>query len=249
MKLYGLIGYPLTHSWSAAYFSSKFQDLLLTDHEYRLFPLRSLIELQALLTNFPGISGLNVTIPYKISVLPLLYEVSQEAQAINAVNCIKVNSEQGKFRLTGFNTDAWGFRQSLIPLIEKHHEKALVLGTGGASHAVVFVLNQMGIQSTLVSRNPVSGYILNYSHLTEQLIYENTLIINTTPLGMFPELGTSPPIPYHFLGNRHLLFDLVYNPEETVFLKKGREAGAKTKNGLEMLQLQAEESWKIWNSK
>jgi shikimate dehydrogenase len=246
MKLYGLIGHPLTHSWSATYFYHKFQDLHLPDHEYRLFPLNSINELQALLSDFREISGLNVTIPYKISVLPLLDEVSQEAMAINAVNCITVSRKPGKLWLTGYNTDAGGFRQSLIPII-KHHVKALVLGTGGASRAVVFALDQMGIQSTLVSRNPVAANILNYSDLSKQLMSENTLVINTTPVGMLPEIKTSPPIPYHLLGNRHLLYDLVYNPEETCFLKKGREAGAETKNGLEMLKLQAEESWKIWN--
>jgi len=219
----------------------------LPEYQYRLFPIPSILATGKLLAKYPEISGLNVTIPYKVLILPFLDELSPEARDIGTVNCIQVIRTPGDTRLIGYNTDVAGFVQSISPLLGKHHTKALVLGSGGASRAVVYALGQLGISSILVTRKPGSANSMNYDDLTEHLIAENTIIINTTPLGMFPETDAAPPIPYQFLGNRHLLFDLIYNPEETVFLRKGRIAGAKVQNGLEMLKMQAEESWKIWN--
>jgi len=244
LKLFGLIGYPLTHSFSKKYFAEKFQREHITDCAYENFPLTSIEEFPSLIKSQPPLAGLNVTIPYKELVIPYLDELNEVAKEIGAVNAIKIS--EGK--LSGFNTDAFGFMQSLTKQIEPHHRRALILGTGGSSKAVAFGLKKMGIQFHFVSRNPEFDYELSYGDLDKDAVRQYRIIINTTPMGMFPNADVCPPIPYEYLTGSHLLFDLVYNPEETLFLQKGKEMHAKTKNGLEMLQLQAEMSWEIWNS-
>lgn len=247
MPDFGLIGYPLTHSWSALYFNRKFEELHLNDHEYKLFPIPSLLEFRDVLSRNPGLAGLNITIPFKIEILTFIDELSKEATAIGAVNCIKVSRNLGGIYLRGYNTDVHGFSQSLIPMLHKHHTTALVLGNGGSAKSVIYALDQLEISSTIVTRHPTESYHLDYNHLNKTILEEHSLIINTTPLGMFPDSTAFPPIPYEFISADHLLFDLIYNPEETTFLRRGREAGATVKNGMEMLQIQAERSWEIWN--
>lgn len=239
--LYGLIGYPLSHSFSPKWFTEKFaaEDI---DALYKAYPLEHVEDILDLLSNYP-LKGLNVTIPYKESVTGFLDTLSPEAKAIGAVNCIDIRN--GK--RTGHNTDIIGFEQSLIPLLQPHHTKALVLGSGGAAKAVNYVLDKLGIERRSVSRNKTEN-TLTYQDLTEEIIKQHTLIINTTPLGMSPNEDYAPPIPYNNLTEQHLLYDLIYNPSETKFLRLGKANGAQTKNGHEMLILQAEASWKIWNN-
>lgn len=241
-SVYGLIGYPLSHSFSPDYFRKKFAREGI-DAVYRLFPLASINELPNLLNEHPSISGLNVTIPYKEQVIPFLDDIDDAAKAVGAVNCIKIDN--GK--LKGYNTDVIGFKQSLTPLLQTHHNKALILGTGGAAKAVAYVLSKLNIGYSLVSRSGKEGSIA-YSDITDLTIKEHPLIINTTPLGMHPNADTSPDLPYSAIGQKHLVYDLVYNPEETLFLKGGKAQGATTKNGYEMLVLQAEASWDIWSN-
>jgi len=240
----GLIGFPLDHSFSEAYFNEKFFRSGLTDMHYDAFPIPKIEQLPALLKKHPKLTGLNVTIPYKESVLPYLDTISDEAQSIGAVNTIKI--EHGL--LHGFNTDVFGFRLSLNKLLRTHHRKALVLGHGGASKAVCFVLKQLKISYRIVSRSGTENNFLSYDELTDSIISDYPLIINTTPLGMAPGRLAFPAIPYKGIGKQHLLYDLIYNPEKTIFLIKGQQQGAKIKNGLEMLYLQAEKSWEIWNT-
>ena len=261
MKKYGLIGYPLGHSFSEKYFTEKFKTENLEDCEYSLFPIQHLSDLPELLANEKDLVGLNVTIPHKIGIMFYLDEVDKDAQVIDAVNCIKVTHHHSvksifsgelctlnahKLKLIGYNTDAYGFKNSLKPLLENHHKKALILGNGGAARAVKFVLEKLNIDYKFVSRRPLKG-MFKYSDLKESVMNEYKIIINTTPLGTAPNIDECPDIPYQFLTKKHLLYDLIYNPEETQFLKKGKEQGAKIKNGAEMLQLQAEKSWEIWN--
>jgi shikimate dehydrogenase len=242
MRLYGLIGYPLTHSFSKKYFTEKFEKEGTGDCQYELYPIPSINVFRQVLQQHPELCGLNVTIPYKEQVLPFLDEKNDIVEAIQACNCIKI--ENG--RLKGYNTDVAGFEQSLKPQLRQHHTKALILGTGGAAKAVEFVLQKSGIAFKHVSRKPsVNNY--SYEQLTHRVITDYTLIINTTPLGSFPAINEAPPIPYEALTASHFLFDLIYNPEKTLFLKKGEAKGAAIKNGYEMLVIQAEESWKIWN--
>ncbi len=247
MSLYGLIGHPLTHSWSAKYFNKKFENPGLNDHEYRLFPLNSAEKVLQLIHEFPDLQGLNVTIPLKISIIPFLNRFSDTAMKVGAVNCIEINRAGSEPLLIGHNTDVIGFRNSLLPLLTDSHKQALILGTGGASRAVAKVLSDLRISFKLVSRNPVNKEIIKYDEISREIIDKYTLIINTTPLGMYPQTGFSPVIPYQYLGNKHLLFDLVYNPDITLFMKKGTEAGARVCNGLKMLEMQAEASWEIWD--
>ena len=242
MRLFGLIGYPLSHSFSKKYFSSKFEKEGLSDCRYESFSIPSITDLETVLKENPELCGLNVTIPYKEQVLSFLHEKTELVGKINACNCIKI--EQGK--LKGHNTDAPAFEQSLKEKLQPHHTKALILGTGGSAKAVEFSLRQLKIVYKYVSRKP-SAKSFSYEQLTDALMQEYTLIINTTPLGMFPNVVEGPQIPYHALGPRHYLFDLLYNPEKTLFLQKGEEQGASIKNGYEMLVLQAEDSWRIWN--
>jgi shikimate dehydrogenase len=243
MKVYGLIGYPLGHSFSEKYFSEKFSKEKIKDCSYKAFPIQEIDELRAVIENNPGLKGINVTIPYKQLVLPLLYSSTGIPDGIRACNCIKIMD--GK--TYGYNTDIIGFEQSLLPQLRPQHTHALILGNGGAAAAVKYVLNKLNISFKVVSRKSHDGADLIYDELNEAIIREHLLIINTTPLGTFPNLDQSPFIPYHYLTPAHYLFDLVYNPAKTLFLQKGEEKGAAVKNGYEMLVLQAEESWRIWN--
>ena len=245
-KLYGLIGYPLTHSFSEKYFTEKFAKETISDSEYNLFPLQTIGQLTQLIKDNPRLSGLNVTIPFKESVIPFLDELDETAKKVGAVNCIKV--ESGK--LKGYNTDVYGFKQSIKPFLENHHERALILGTGGASKAVYHVLKEIGIDCYFVSRDKSTATLKNvfdYEELNEYIFNAFKLIVNTTPVGMFPDINHAPKIPFERITSSHLLYDLVYNPMETEFLKRGKEKGALTVNGLSMLHQQAEEAWRIWN--
>jgi len=244
MRLFGLIGYPLSHSFSKKYFTEKFEKEGLMDCRYDLFPIDSIEKFPEILKSHPNLYGLNVTIPYKQLVLPYLNSVENIPDELKACNCIKIRNT----KLTGYNTDCTGFEKSLTPLLKKHHQRALVLGNGGATIAVIFVLKKLGIGFDIVSRTLHDGSTLTYENVDEKVIKENPVIINTTPLGMYPKTGECPDIPYQFISNQHLFFDLVYNPEKTLFLQKGEERGAAIKNGHEMLVIQAEESWRIWNS-
>ena len=241
-RYYGLIGRNISYSFSKAYFTEKFLGLGLRGHSYENFDLASISEFRTLLKQ-RTLHGLNVTIPYKQEIIPYLHELSPEAETIGAVNTIKFSEN----RLIGHNTDAYGFKRSLAPLLKDHHQKALILGTGGASKAVVFVLDQLGIGSTLVSRSPGKGQ-LSYANLGTEHLEANLLLINCSPVGTYPNLLDKPTIPYEFLTSNHLLYDLIYNPEETAFLTEGRKRGAVIQNGLAMLQFQAERAWEIWNS-
>jgi len=248
MRLFGLVGYSLSHSFSADFFKQKFIKDNINDAEYRLFQLNSISELHDLIKQKPDLQGFNITIPYKVAILPELNYISKVATEVGAVNCVKIERTDSDIKLFGFNTDVHGFRESLLPYLKPYHYNALILGTGGAAKAVCYSLLELGISYTMVSRNKEDKTCLHYSQLTEEIITDNLIIINTSPVGMYPETETAPDIPYQFLGSTHLLFDLIYNPAETLFLKKGRESGAATKNGLQMLELQAEKSWEIWNS-
>ncbi len=239
---YGLIGYPLQHSFSPAYFKMKFAANNI-DATYELFPIEAISEFVELLYSSPELSGLNVTTPYKESVIRYLDQMDPVAVAIDAVNCIFIRNGKTK----GYNTDAMGFEKSLNPLLKSQHTNALILGTGGSSKAVAYALTQLGIRFHKVSRVKTEG-VLNYEELTPEVIAHHKLIINTTPVGMYPHIDEMPPLPFDHITEQHLLFDLIYNPEETKFLAMGREKGAVVKNGFEMLQLQAEASWEIWRS-
>jgi shikimate dehydrogenase len=245
VKLLGLIGYPLTHSFSEKYFTEKFRREGITDYRYRNFPIEDVGSLMDLIQGEGELVGLNVTIPYKEQVIPFLDELDEEANQVGAVNTIRINRDQGRIRLKGYNTDVYGFRESMIPLLSGQHRDALVLGTGGASKAVCYVLEQLGIRYRYVSRKYIPGH-LKYKDLCLSVIRNVSLIINTTPLGTYPDTGSFPDIPYDILTPDHLLYDLVYNPPETLFLRLGKQKGAQVKNGLEMLELQAEGSWRIW---
>ncbi|WP_118973491.1 shikimate dehydrogenase family protein [Taibaiella koreensis] len=239
--MYGIIGYPLLQTFSPGYFNQKFEQLGLP-FQYHKFPLAHIHTLRDLLIQEPGLLGLNVTIPHKETVIPLLDELDGTAKAIGAVNTIRIREG----RLKGFNTDTIGFTQSLEPLLQPWHTHALVLGTGGSSKAVAYALQQLGIAFTLVSRHTGAGQLC-YARLDQAVLDEHKLIINTTPLGMAPDTEHCADIPYNYIGEKHLLYDLVYNPAETLFLQKGKAQGAQIKNGYEMLIAQAEAAWRIWN--
>lgn len=242
-RQYGLIGKDIAYSFSKKYFTDKFALGNLTDCSYANFDLPTLEEFPKLITENPDLKGLNVTIPYKEAILPYLHKLSPSAAQIGAVNVIRFTK---KGKLKGYNSDYHGFMKSLKPLLEPHHKKALILGTGGAAKAVAFALNKLGILYTFVSREATENTI-DYTRINATTFDNFHLIINCTPLGTSPNTKEFPPIPYGFFTNKHLAFDLVYNPEETVFLKKAKKKGAVTKNGYEMLVLQAEKAWKIWN--
>lgn len=248
MKIYGLIGKPLSHSFSKKYFIEKFEKENISGCKYELFELEDISELNRLVKNTPRLSGLNVTIPYKESVIPYLYTLDPLAWKVGAVNVVRVEAN-GK--LQGFNSDYHGFRQSLESWLSKEIKgvKALVLGSGGAAKAVKTALNDLGIPFLIISRSK-SKKTLTYQELNENkhLISDHRLIINTTPLGMGQKISLKPEINYDLITEKHYLYDLVYNPGETAFMMTGKGKGAKTKNGLEMLKLQAEKSWEIWNS-
>jgi shikimate dehydrogenase len=244
MREFGLIGRTLRHSFSQTYFTQKFDSLNLADHQYELFELVTIDELPSLLSKHPDLCGLNVTIPYKEKVWPFLTKVAPSAARVGAVNTIEFTSDG---RLIGHNTDMVGFRDSLRSFLPPEFAgRALVLGSGGGSKAVEVALRDLGIGYWIVSRN-LLGQGLTYAELTPEIMREHPLIINTTPLGTFPDEHECPPIPYETLTSQHYLYDLIYNPRETEFMKRGLAVGAQAKNGFEMLCIQAEEAWKIWN--
>ena len=244
MHRYGLIGKTLKHSFSKQYFTDKFSKEGLKDYTYENFELEEINKLPQLLSDNKDLKGLNITIPYKQEIIPFLNVENEIVHTTGACNCIKV--ENGK--LYGYNTDVMGFRDSLKKRLKPYHTSALVLGSGGASQGVQYALTLLSIAFTVVSRRKDINQ-LGYEDLGEKEITDNLVIINTTPLGMFPVMDDEPPIPYRYITKQHLLFDLIYNPSKTKFLKKGEGKGAEIVNGLEMLILQAEESWRIWNEK
>lgn len=241
-NVFGLIGYPLGHSFSRKFFTEKFQQEGI-DAEYLNFEIPDANQLLDIVNQNPQLRGLNCTIPHKQAIIPLLHELSPEAKEIGAVNVIKINN--GK--LTGYNSDIIGFMDSIRPLLKPHHRKALVLGTGGASKAICVGLRKLGIEWKYVSRRPVDGQF-TYEDITPEVLQEYTVIVNCSPVGMFPHVDESPSLPYSFMTSRHLLYDLVYNPLETQFMQRGAQYGATVKNGLEMLHLQALASWDFWNN-
>lgn len=238
MKKLGLIGRNISYSFSKHYFDSKFSQEEIVDFDYQLFDLHEIEEVEPLFLT-QNLIGFNVTIPFKEQIISYLDELSLEAQKVGAVNCVKIQKD----KKIGFNTDVYGFEKSIKPLLNNQHQKALILGDGGAAKAVKFVLDNLEIPYQIVKRNST----FNFSDLNQQIIENHQLIINCTPLGTFPNIEDCPDIPYEFLSENHLLYDLIYNPEKSKFLRKGEERGTQIKNGLQMLELQAEKSWEIWN--
>ena len=242
MNLYGLIGYPLEHSFSKEYFNNKFEREGLGDCYFELYPLEDIALFPALLQTNAALKGLAVTIPYKESIMPFLQIISNEATAIGAVNCIEFLPEG----LKGHNTDVIGFERSFVPQLQPHHNKALILGSGGASKAVQYVLKKLSIPYLIVSRKTGNDSI-SYTEINKVLLQDHTVIINCSPVGMSPRENAAPAIPYEYIGSGHYLFDMIYKPAATKFLQEGEQRSAIVKNGYEMLLLQAEENWKIWN--
>lgn len=247
MDTYGLIGYPLKHSFSRKFFTEKFEKEGI-DAEYLNFEIEDISQFTDIIRNYPNLKGLNVTIPYKEKIMPYLDGLDKGAESIGAVNVVKViRDKNNATRLIGYNSDIIGFQESIRPLINTAiHKKALILGTGGASKAVKGALDALGIEWIYVSRTPSEGQ-LSYSDIDSQVMEKYSVIVNTSPLGTFPDVDNAPDIPYTLLTDRHLLFDLVYNPAETKFLRLGKENKASIKNGAQMLELQAVAAWKIWN--
>ncbi|NDW18354.1 shikimate dehydrogenase [Dysgonomonas sp. 216] len=245
-KKYGLIGYPLKHSFSQRFFTEKFEREEI-EAEYCNFEIPDISVFSNIIANNPNLNGLNVTIPYKEQVIQFLNQIDKDAADIGAINVIKITKNEGNLTLKGYNSDVIGFQKSISPLLKEHHKKALVLGTGGASKAVVQGLKNLGIETQYVSRRKQNNTIA-YDELNEQIITEHTIIVNASPLGTFPDIDTCPDIPYQYLTSLHLLYDLVYNPSPTKFLKLGAEKGTQIKDGYEMLELQALAAWDIWNS-
>jgi len=244
MRKFGLIGYPLGHSFSVKYFSGKFQRESISDCQYSNFEIPSITQLPELLED-PELEGLNITIPYKQDVIPFLHKKSRVVEETGACNCIKIESR----KLTGYNTDVEGFEKSLQEKLKVQDKRALILGTGGSSRAVAWVLQKKGIGFFMVSRNKSgTDRLITYDDLNPEIMRTHSLIINCTPLGMSPKTEAFPPIPYEWIGPEHYLFDLIYNPAKTVFMERGERAGARIKNGQDMLAIQAEASWTIWNS-
>lgn len=247
MDKYGLIGYPLGHSFSIGYHNQRFADEGI-NAKYINFEIPSIDSLPEVLNSNPELKGLNVTIPYKEKVIEFLDYISPEARAIGAVNVIRVVHEGKNIKLRGYNSDVIGFTQSIEPMLESYHKKALVLGTGGASKAIAYALKSLGIESVFVSRYERPGTI-QYGSITPEVVHEYPVIVNCTPLGMFPKVDTYPDLPYEAMDDKNILYDLIYNPDETLFMKLGAKQGASVKNGLEMLLLQAFASWEFWNGK
>ncbi|TAL59386.1 MAG: shikimate dehydrogenase [Bacteroidetes bacterium] len=246
MRKFGLIGYPLGHSFSKKYFTEKFHNECITDCSYENYPLTDLVNFRKLISEEPDLCGLNITIPYKSEIIRFLDIIESEAKEIGAVNVIKIKRVDGHLRLSGYNSDVTGIMDSLKPYLSAELRNVIVFGTGGSSRAVCFVLRKLGLNVTLVSRKKAPG-VLDYAGLTSILIRNTGLIINTTPLGMFPNISSKPEIDYSLLTNKHILFDLVYNPELTSFLRMGMERGCTTISGLKMLHSQAGRAWQIWN--
>lgn len=248
MEKYGLIGYPLGHSFSRKFFTEKFAAEG-TDAEYLNFEIPDAQQLLDVVRENPELRGLNCTIPHKQAIIPMLDEMSDEARKIGAVNVIRITRKEGKngaFHLKGFNSDIIGFMNSIRPLLKPHHKKALILGTGGASKAIRVGLTQLGLEWKYVSRRPAEGQF-TYDDLTAEVIREYEVIVNCSPVGMYPHVDEAPALPYEAMTSNNLLYDLVYNPLETEFMKRGAAHGATTKNGLEMLHLQALASWEFWH--
>lgn len=246
MDKYGLIGYPLTHSFSAKFFNNKFK-IESIDAEYNNYEIEDASLIKDIVSENLNLKGINVTIPHKESIIAFLDELYEDAEKIGAVNTIKVVYDNNSYSLTGYNTDYIGFMNSIRPLINPSiHKKALILGTGGASKAVVYALEKLNIEHILVSRTKRDNTI-TYKDINKDIIKSHNVIINCSPIGTSPKTDECPELPYHFLDSNNLLYDLVYNPSETLFLKSGRERGATTKNGAEMLELQAEAAWRIWS--
>jgi shikimate dehydrogenase len=246
MRKFGLIGYPLGHSFSKKYFTEKFSREHIKGCSYENYPLTNISQITDLIRD-NELEGLNVTIPYKSSVIKFLDKIDPEAEAIGALNVIKIKRTTGKTELRGFNSDMTGIMDTLIPVLSPEIKNALVLGTGGSSKAVCYVLTKLNIHYTLISREKQS-FCLTYSDINSEILGKTRLIINTTPLGMYPETKSKPDLNYDLLGSRHILFDLVYNPEITEFLKIGKERGCTVLSGIKMLHSQAERSWGIWNN-
>lgn len=243
MRLFGLVGYPLSHSFSQSFFTKKFSSIGMEESlMYENFSIPDIEELPDLLIRKIHLNGFNVTIPYKKQIIPFLHQLSPEVAEIGACNCVRILNK----KLIGYNTDIVGFENSLKPFLQKHHTHALILGTGGAAAAVEFVLRKLNIAFLNVSRT-ASENALQYDALNESILSSHTLIINTSPVGQYPTIDECPNIPYEYIGPQHHLYDLIYNPTETLFLQKGKAKGATVQNGYEMLVLQAEESWRIWN--
>lgn len=245
-KKLGLIGFPLTHSFSAKYFADKFEKENIEGYEYGNYEIPTIEDFPDVIKKNPDLIGLNVTIPYKEQVIPYLDELDPEAAEIGAVNTIKIDRTGDKVKLIGYNTDIYGFRETLKPLLKQNHYKALILGTGGAAKAVEYVLKKIGLSILYISRNPKGDNERSYGDLNEFALQDFPVVVNSTPLGMHPKVDACPDLPYQFLTENNLLFDLIYNPAETLFMKKGAEQGAETQNGLGMLKLQAEKAWEIW---
>jgi len=244
MSKYGLIGKNIDYSFSKSYFKNKFEKEHLINCSYENFDISSIEVFDTKIKTTPLLKGLNVTIPFKESIIPFLDKISKKAKAIGAVNTIKIN-DKGQF--IGYNTDCYGFKKSLSPHLTTTPVQALILGTGGASKAIAFTLKELGIAYAFVSRRLTNGTTYTYDTLTSTIIKKHLLIINCTPLGTHPNVHFSPNIPYDSMTNKHLLFDLIYNPQETLFLNQGKQKGAKIINGLKMLEFQAEKAWEIWN--
>ena len=247
MRTFGLIGFPLEHSFSPAYFQQKFTAEKIVDAEYRSFPLERITDFPRLILSQNNWAGFNVTIPFKTAILPYLDELDESAAEIGAANVIKIVRNTQGIRLIGYNSDAMGFERSLKEFLPQLPKRALILGTGGAAKAVKFVLDKNNVKAQFVSRKH-QDELLNYNDLSKDIINSNPLIINATPVGMYPQINEAPDIPYEYLTTRNALFDLVYNPKKTLFLQKGETKDAKICNGLSMLHYQAEASWQIWTS-
>ena len=246
MKVYGLIGRSLGHSFSQRYFSEKFERDNLTDSEYRNFELKDINTELPLLKNNPDLKGLNVTIPYKTDVIPFLDGLTDECKEIKACNCIRIKN--GKW--IGYNTDVIGFEKTFAPYLKPYHKKALILGTGGSSNAVAFVMKKLNIDFLKVSRKKNNdSHLISYTDISDELLKEFKIVINTTPVGMFPKMDEYPPLPYEAISTEHYFFDLIYNPAKTLFLSLAEKHGAFIENGDKMLSIQADESWDIWNAK
>ncbi len=244
MNKLGLLGRNISYSFSRSYFKKKFENEGIQNTTYDNFDIESIDRFPSIIKNTEGLKGLNVTIPYKQEVMPFLDKINKKAKEIGAVNTIKITK---KGKLVGYNTDCYGFKKSLKPLLKPHHESALILGTGGASKAVAYSLRELDIPYSYVSRKLSKNVSFSYDTLTENDIKNHQIIINCSPVGTFPNIEDYPNIPYNGITEHHILYDLIYNPEETLFLKKGKESNATTINGLKMLELQAEKAWQIWN--
>lgn len=245
MRKFGLIGKNISYSFSKNYFTTKFQDENILHASYENFDIQHIGEFQNILESNPNLKGLNVTIPYKESVMPYLDKLNKKAKKIGAINTIKITK---KGKLKGYNTDFYGFKKSIKPHLKLKHKHALILGTGGASKAIAFALKQLKIDYQFVSRNTTKKGYITYKSLTPSIINKHLIIINCTPLGTFPNVNEAPNIPYQAITENHILFDLIYNPEETLFLKNGVTKNATTINGYQMLAFQADKAWEIWNS-